>query len=38
MLAEHLGRGVVTLTDAGRAHEGTTFEASCYADPSVSST
>ena len=29
----YLGRGVVTSTSAARAVEGTTFEASCYADP-----
>ena len=28
-----LGRGAVTSTDAARAHEGTTFECSCYTDP-----
>ena len=32
-LPEHLGRGTVTSASEGRAHEGTTFEASCYADP-----
>ena len=32
-LPEHLGRGAVTSASAERAHEGTTFEASCYADP-----
>jgi spore photoproduct lyase len=29
----HVGRGDVTSTSAARAHEGTTFEASCYTDP-----
>ncbi len=29
----HLGRGGVTSTSDARAHEGTTFEASCYTDP-----
>ena len=32
-LPDHLGRGGVTSASADRAHEGTTFEASCYADP-----
>ncbi|GJE53803.1 Spore photoproduct lyase [Methylobacterium thuringiense] len=32
-LPAHLGQGGVTSTSADRAHEGTTFEASCYADP-----
>ncbi len=32
-LAEYVGRGGVTSTSAERAAEGTTFEASCYADP-----
>lgn len=32
-LPEHLGRGAVTSASTERAHEGTTFEASCYADP-----
>ena len=32
-LADHLGRGEVTSASAERAGEGTTFEASCYADP-----
>ncbi len=32
-LPAHLGRGAVTSASAERAHEGTTFEASCYADP-----
>lgn len=30
---DHIGRGGVTSTSADRAHEGTTFEASCYTDP-----
>jgi spore photoproduct lyase len=29
----HVGRGTVTSADDARAHEGTTFEASCYTDP-----
>lgn len=33
VLPAHLGQGGVTSASAGRAHEGTTFEASCYADP-----
>lgn len=28
-----VGQGRVTTPDPGRAHEGTTFEASCYTDP-----
>lgn len=32
-LPAHLGRGAVTSASVERAHEGTTFEASCYADP-----
>ncbi len=32
-LPAHLGRGAVTSASRERAHEGTTFEASCYADP-----
>jgi spore photoproduct lyase len=32
-LAEYEGRGTITSRQAGRAHEGTTFEASCYTDP-----
>ena len=32
-LPAYLGQGTVTSTSAGRAHEGTTFEASCYTDP-----
>ena len=33
VLPAHLGFGAVTSASARRAHEGTTFEASCYADP-----
>ena len=29
----HVGQGEVTSRQAARAHEGTTFEASCYTDP-----
>ncbi|UVF20693.1 radical SAM protein [Microvirga terrae] len=29
----HIDRGAVTSRSAGRRHEGTTFEASCYTDP-----
>ena len=29
----HVGRGSVTSRQPARAHEGTTFEASCYTDP-----
>nr|WP_245524534.1 radical SAM protein [Methylobacterium nonmethylotrophicum] len=32
-LAGYVGRGGVTSASAERAHEGTTFEASCYTDP-----
>lgn len=32
-LPKHLGQGTVTSRSAARAHEGTTFEASCYTDP-----
>ena len=32
-LADYLGRGAVTSASPARAGEGTTFEASCYADP-----
>ena len=32
-LEDYVGRGRVTSTDARRAGEGTTFEASCYTDP-----
>ena len=30
---DHVGRGNITSTSSERAHEGTTFEASCYTDP-----
>ncbi|KQP18954.1 spore photoproduct lyase family protein [Methylobacterium sp. Leaf100] len=33
VLPAHLGSGGVTSVSAERAHEGTTFEGSCYADP-----
>jgi len=33
VLPDHLGRGQVTSRSRHRAHEGTTFEASCYTDP-----
>ncbi|GEP12361.1 spore photoproduct lyase [Methylobacterium gnaphalii] len=33
VLPRHLGHGAVTSASPERAHEGTTFEASCYADP-----
>ena len=29
----HVGNGAITSRQAARAHEGTTFEASCYTDP-----
>lgn len=29
----HLGQGMITSRSRARAHEGTTFEASCYTDP-----
>ena len=29
----YIGRGTITSRSAARAHEGTTFEASCYTDP-----
>ncbi len=29
----HLGKGRITSRSAKRAHEGTTYEASCYSDP-----
>ena len=29
----YLGQGTITSRNAARAHEGTTFEASCYTDP-----
>ena len=32
-LPAYLGHGAVTSTSTERVHEGTTFEASCYADP-----
>ena len=32
-LADYVGRGAVTSASQARAGEGTTFEASCYADP-----
>ena len=32
-LPAHEGQGTVTSRQAARAHEGTTFEASCYTDP-----
>ncbi len=32
-LAAYMGQGKVTTLSPERAHEGTTFEASCYADP-----
>ncbi|HEV2606103.1 MAG TPA: radical SAM protein [Microvirga sp.] len=32
-LADYVGRGGVTSRSRERAHEGTTFEASCYTDP-----
>ena len=32
-LADYEGRGTITSRSAARAHEGTTFEASCYTDP-----
>ncbi len=32
-LPTYLGQGTITSRNAGRAHEGTTFEASCYTDP-----
>lgn len=32
-LPAYLGQGKVTSRSAARAHEGTTFEASCYTDP-----
>ena len=32
-IGTHAGRGTVTSTSADRAHEGTTFELSCYTDP-----
>jgi spore photoproduct lyase len=32
-IGTHAGRGTVTSRSADRAHEGTTFELSCYTDP-----
>jgi spore photoproduct lyase len=32
-VASHVGQGRITSRSAARAHEGTTFEASCYTDP-----
>lgn len=32
-LPAYLGQGTITSRSAARAHEGTTFEASCYTDP-----
>ncbi len=32
-LPAYLGQGMITTRSAHRAHEGTTFEASCYTDP-----
>jgi len=32
-ILSHAGRGTVTSGTAGRGHEGTTFELSCYTDP-----
>jgi spore photoproduct lyase len=32
-LPRHLGGGTITSRSEARAHEGTTFEASCYTDP-----
>ncbi len=32
-LVSYVGRGAVTSRSEARAHEGTTFEASCYTDP-----
>ena len=32
-LPRHLGQGKITSRSEARAHEGTTFEASCYTDP-----
>ena len=32
-LPDHVGSGTVTSSNDKRAHEGTTFEASCYTDP-----
>jgi spore photoproduct lyase len=32
-LPKHLGQGTITSRSKDRAHEGTTYEASCYTDP-----
>ncbi len=32
-LGDYVGRGAITSRSVARAHEGTTFEASCYTDP-----
>jgi spore photoproduct lyase len=32
-LPRHLGQGTITSRSRARAHEGTTYEASCYTDP-----
>ncbi|ONF96988.1 Spore photoproduct lyase [Sphingomonas jeddahensis] len=32
-LPAYIGQGTITSRQAGRMHEGTTFEASCYTDP-----
>ena len=32
-IGPHLGEGTITSRSPARAHEGTTFEASCYTDP-----
>jgi spore photoproduct lyase len=32
-MPRHLGQGTITSRSATRAHEGTTYEASCYTDP-----
>ena len=32
-MPQHVGQGTVTSGSKARAHEGTTFEASCYTDP-----
>jgi len=34
-LPAYLGEGTITSRNAARAHEGTTYEASCYTDPLV---
>jgi spore photoproduct lyase len=33
VLPDYLGKGTITSRSRARAHEGTTFEASCYTDP-----